>query len=226
MTIRKVVCALSLTLATTTGAQSSFPRVSFDVGAGYSLFSSGQFKDIAGGSDRAKINDGLGFSGGLALRISERLAVLTKIGYLSGSARNDIPVTAENGPEPIAVLQDEYTVSSVPVSLGMAYAAPIGRTTLHAEIAGEYHIAEVVYDSPSIPLFNVPSIHAQAKKAGFGLRLAAGTEWRVAPELAFIGKVGYRHARIEGFGYEAYSLQPYDLDLSGFFLETGLRIHP
>jgi len=171
------------------------------------------------------IKNGFTYSGGLRVGLSERLSLTAKAGYFMGSSKKDFIVTGENSPEPLAVFEEFYKVSSVPVSLGVGYSVPVGKVNLQTELAAEYHFAKVSYKPLVLP-FSVPSYGAEVTNGGFGFRLAVGPEWRLMPQLSFNGKVGYRFAKISDFGYEVVTLRKYDLDLSGFFFEAGILVHP
>jgi len=206
-------------------AQTPFPHLTLDFGAGYSSASPEQFNSSIG-TQRGKLGNGLALSGGLRLQVSEHFSMLAKVGYLGSASMTTIAVTDENGPQPLALLHDEYRIRSVPVLLGLGYSLSVGKTLLRADLAGEYHFASVTYDMPAIPARGFDPIHAEARNNGIGFSVAAGPEWRVLPELSVGGKLGYRWANIGDFGYEVYTLRKYDLDLSGFFADAGFRIHP
>ena len=209
-------------------AQKSSSRLSVDLGGGYALFSPDELNQYIAQSGREEINNGFFFSGGLRVQVSSKLDLNARVDYLSSTSKSDVIVTGESGPEPIAVVQDEYSVRTVPVSIGLGYRIPLGKVDLRAEFSAERHSARVSYQLPAIPEVNSPAFESEAKSSGIGFRFAAGPEWRLSSLFSLSGKIGYRDAKISDFLHSASQPLPLEfaLDLSGVFFETGIQIHP
>lgn len=209
-----------------------YPRLSLEFGVDYALFSPDELNNFLARLNREKVENGFGVRGGLRLQVSKHFDFNTKIGYVTGVSKADFVVTGEQGPEPIAIVQDEYGVRTIPVSIGIGGRVPLKTLSLRAELNIEHHIARVQYKIPAIAGFQLNEFQTKAKSSGLGFSFALGPEWRPLALLAFNAKTGYRTAKISDFLSEVsgppntFLPIEFKLDLSGVFFEAGVQIRP
>lgn len=208
-----------------------YPRLSVELGAGYAAFSPDEFNNFLAALGRKEIANGISLRGGLRVQVSRHVDFHTQLDYLASVSKDDLVVTGENSPDPIAIVKDEYHVRSLPVSVGVGGRIFLNKIRLRGEFNIEHHIARVRYKIPAIAGFNFDNLQTTAKSNGIGFSFAAGPEWRPLALLALNARLGYRAAKISDFlsVSEAPSLLlpvEFELDLSGIFFEAGVEIHP
>lgn len=209
-----------------------YPRLSLEFAVNYALFSPDELNNFLAGLNREKIDNGFGVRGGLRVQVSRHIDFNGRIGYLVGASHADFIVTGELGPEPIAIVRDEYNTRTIPISFGVGARVPLKRVSLRAEFNVEHHIARVQYKIPEMARFRLDEFQTTAKSNSLGFSFAAGPEWRPLKLLALHAKAGYRAAKIADFLSTSPDPQllflplEFELDLSGAFFEIGLQFHP
>lgn len=208
-------------------AQPQNSGIGFDLGIGYSSFTPYESNNSFGIQNDDFKNNAT-FSGGIHFYLSNRLAIFSRVTYLKSSVKNKRKITSETGPEVIAVVEDEYKVSSLPVAFGVSYNFPFGKFSLSTELAAEYNFVKQSFEFPAVEITNSPGIKEDESENGFGFAVAAGPQWRFSSLLSLVGKVGYRFAEISGFAGSdsGFLLRDVTFDFSGIFFEVGVRIHP
>lgn len=231
MYLQKVLFVLFLTSYhvlqfSNSSAQQKNSGIGFDLGIGYSSFTPFESNNSFGIQNDDFKNTAT-FSGGIHFYLSNRLAIFSRVSYLNSRVKNKLHITTETSPDVIAVVEDEYKVSSLPVAFGVSYNFPVGKFSLITELAAEYHFAKQSCNFPSAGP-NFPGIKREEKQKGFGIAIAAGPEWQLATLLSLGGKIGYRFAEISEFegNDNGFLLQDVTFDFSGVFFEVGIQIHP
>jgi hypothetical protein len=233
--MRVAALAMALLIMTFAEAQAQrrlYPRLSLEFGVNYALFSPDELNNFIARLNREKIENGFGVRGGLRVQVSKHFDFNAKIGYVTGVSKADLAVTDTTEPEPIAIVQDEYRVRTIPVSIGVGGRIPLKALSLRAEFNIEHHIARVQYKIPPAAGLRFDEFQTKAKSNGPGFSFAVGPEWRPLALLAFNAKAGYRSAKISDFLSESSGLQStllpieFKLDLSGVFFEAGVQFHP
>lgn len=108
-------------------AQSGSSPLSFELGIGYALFSPDDINNVLVAIDGEEVKNGVSFKGGVQYQFSDRIGIFTSVRYFSSSALgSEQIVTDETGPEPLGTFREKYEVKSLPVSLGVNYAVPLG----------------------------------------------------------------------------------------------------
>ncbi len=230
MDLKKVLFVLFLTSYvlqfSNSNAQPQNSGIGFDLGIGYSNFSPYESNNsFAIQNDDFK--NAATFSVGIHFYLSNKLAIFSRVSYLKSSVKHEQTVTTEAN-ELLAVIEDEFKVSSLPMAFGISYDSAIGKLTLTAELSAEYHFAKQSYEFPGLKERSIPGIKQKEKQTGFGFALAAGPKWKLSSLLTLVGKTGYRFAEISEFegNNDGFLLKDVTFDFSGVFFEVGVRIDP
>ena len=191
--------------------------------AGYCRFSNNEINEFFQQLDRDQIDHGFCIRGAFNFPISNNFSMILGAGYLSGNSKKEVLITGENSPDPIATVENEYKISSIPISIGTGYHHPFHSLIVRINVVAEYHFSKITYRFPAVSELDVPEYSEELNDNRLGLLFNAGLVWPLHSRFSLLGNVGYRDLKLSDFSTDnQFFPTNFSLDLSGLLLEVGL----
>jgi hypothetical protein len=204
-------------------AQVATHPVSINLSAGYTWFSPTDLNNYIK-SACPEIKGGVTAEADIGYRLIPQLSLHLGAGYLRGSSQGSVAVTGETGPTVLASADESYSVSSIPIDVGIRYHFLVeGHFGLSAGAFAEIHLTTTKYQLDATTYSQ--GAEKSRSKTGFGVRLSIVPEYVLTQSLAIRGDFGYRLAKISDVnGPEGFLPSQMNIDLSGPYAMAGVSL--